>query len=249
MRAPRAPFSATLAFDHPTPNALVAFLAPALEEAYARDFDVVHDEETIAGDVDRLRTASSITRSFSLDSDSARDVVGRRDGVERVDVARIESASIDGQRVADPWVRWDADAVVADAFVLAPRHGGYLRDVAAFDGEAFGVAPAEASAMDPQQRMTLAWFSAVAGSFRPATMLPSSSGCRPATSDYGRLIADGTNASRGSLRRRRSRLALDAGVCARSSDGRIEINTPPRQRVDRLGGRRPSAAHSNRRAR
>ena len=46
--APLAPFSATLAFDHPTPNALVAFLAPALEEAYARDFDVVHDEETIA---------------------------------------------------------------------------------------------------------------------------------------------------------------------------------------------------------
>ena len=91
-----------------------------------------------------------------------------------------------------PWVRWDADAVVADAkgFVLA--HGGYLRDVAAFDGEAFGVAPAEASAMDPQQRMTLAWFSAVAGSIPTRDDVDVVVGVYvgAATSDYGRLIAD-----------------------------------------------------------
>ena len=93
-----------------------------------------------------------------------------------------------------PWVRWDADTVVANAkgFVLAPRHGGYLRDVAAFDGEAFGVAPAEASAMDPQQRMTLAWFSADAGSIPTREDFDVVVGVYvgAATSDYGRLIAD-----------------------------------------------------------
>ncbi|WP_156754855.1 type I polyketide synthase [Actinokineospora pegani] len=58
-----------------------------------------------------------------------------------------------------PADRWDADAWT-DPDPAAPgrvvtRAGGFLDDVAGFDADLFGVSPAEARHMDPQQRLAL----------------------------------------------------------------------------------------------
>jgi acyl transferase domain-containing protein len=62
-----------------------------------------------------------------------------------------------------PEGRWDADEWF-DADPAAPgktttRRGGFLDDVAGFDADFFGISPAEAERMDPQQRIALevAW--------------------------------------------------------------------------------------------
>ncbi|MGC2652414.1 MAG: polyketide synthase, partial [Mycobacterium sp.] len=62
-----------------------------------------------------------------------------------------------------PVDRWDADAFYdPDPFApgrMASKWGAFLPDVAGFDADFFGIAPREAEAMDPQQRVLLevAW--------------------------------------------------------------------------------------------
>ena len=55
---------------------------------------------------------------------------------------------------AVPLDRWDADAHAGPA-AAAVRFGGFVHEWSRFDAAAFGVSPAEALYMDPQQRVLL----------------------------------------------------------------------------------------------
>src|SRR5574337_2053647 len=75
------------------------------------------------------------------------------DGYWRLLTGRVDAI---GEIPAD---RWDAGALY-DPDPLAPgrmasKRGGFLRDAAGFDADFFGIAPREAEAMDPQQRVLL----------------------------------------------------------------------------------------------
>jgi acyl transferase domain-containing protein/SAM-dependent methyltransferase len=72
------------------------------------------------------------------------------------------------------------------------RHGGFIGDVSGFDAEFFGIAPAEAASLDPQQRLTLelAWEALEDAGHAPTSL----AGTRAAVylgisnSDYGRTL-------------------------------------------------------------
>jgi Beta-ketoacyl synthase, N-terminal domain len=53
-----------------------------------------------------------------------------------------------------PFGRWDVDAT-GNGAPSSARFGGFMRDVDAFDGKAFGISIAEAELLDPQQRLLL----------------------------------------------------------------------------------------------
>jgi acyl transferase domain-containing protein/NADPH:quinone reductase-like Zn-dependent oxidoreductase len=81
-----------------------------------------------------------------------------------------------------PADRWDA-ALWVDADAQAPgkmatRWGGFLDDVAGFDAEFFGISPAEARQMDPQQRLALevAWAAVEDARLAPASLAGSRTG-------------------------------------------------------------------------
>ena len=60
-----------------------------------------------------------------------------------------------------PSSRWDVEQAASDLYDSPPevasrvRHGGFLCDAELFENGGFGISPAEASAMDPQQRQLL----------------------------------------------------------------------------------------------
>ncbi|MET9114487.1 beta-ketoacyl synthase N-terminal-like domain-containing protein [Streptomyces longwoodensis] len=88
------------------------------------------------------------------------------------------------------------------------RHGGFLADAHAFDAGFFGISPAEAAGMDPQQRLALqvAWESLEDAGLRPSALAGSRTGVfvGQATSDYDEVHEplDGRTTVRGAAGRR-----------------------------------------------
>ncbi|HEX8703935.1 MAG TPA: beta-ketoacyl synthase N-terminal-like domain-containing protein, partial [Myxococcaceae bacterium] len=149
------PLSATVAFDHPTVEAMVAFLLRELP--YLKDAQEETRSSTAvpAASEQHAREPVAIVGMACRFPGGANDVEGYwsllRDGVDGTSEMPAE--------------RWDADALYSPERgtpgKMSTRRGGFLSGVPfdGFDAEFFGTAPREAAAMDPQQRLLLevAW--------------------------------------------------------------------------------------------
>uniref|UniRef100_UPI00066E20FE type I polyketide synthase n=1 Tax=Streptomyces sp. SBT349 TaxID=1580539 RepID=UPI00066E20FE len=137
----------TLVFDHPTPEALAAFVLEQLSDA-----------PTVGG----ARSATPRRRASAVDEPVAIVAMGCRypGGVASPeDLWRLVAEGGDAVSGFPVDRGWDVDALFdpdpersGTSYV---REGGFLHEAAEFDPGVFGISPREALAMDPQQRLLL----------------------------------------------------------------------------------------------
>ncbi|NDU74940.1 SDR family NAD(P)-dependent oxidoreductase [Actinomadura sp. DSM 109109] len=158
---------ATLVWEHPTISKLSVALtggaaepAPAPRPAARRGTG----DEPIAVVGAGLRFPGG-DRDLTGPDDYWRFLTGRGDAVREVPDGRW-----------DPFD--DGSPEVGDLLDRTTRLGGFLRDVAEFDAEFFGITPREAAVMDPQQRLVLevAWEAFEHAGIGPASLRGSRTG-------------------------------------------------------------------------
>ncbi|MER5265558.1 SDR family NAD(P)-dependent oxidoreductase [Actinosynnema sp. NPDC002837] len=133
---------ATLVFDHPTCRAVAAYLDELLGARVAARAEVVErrvDDDPIA----IVAMACRLPGGVASPEDLWRVVA---DGVDVIsDLPANRGWDLDGGFDAQPGVPGKHYA----------RAGGYLHDAGRFDAGFFGISPAEALTMDPQERLLL----------------------------------------------------------------------------------------------
>ncbi|MHC5908781.1 acyltransferase domain-containing protein, partial [Streptomyces sp. S6] len=161
---------ATLVFDHPTPEAVVAFLNGDTETAAVTRATLLDEPLAVVGMA--CRFPGGVTGPESL--------------------WRLVTDGVDG---ITPFPRdrgWDT-AALRRIDASAPTAGGFLHDAASFDAGFFGISPREALAMDPQQRQLLetAWEALESAGLDPARLRGSRTGVFAGTagSDYAGVLA------------------------------------------------------------
>ncbi|WP_433228214.1 SDR family NAD(P)-dependent oxidoreductase [Actinomadura formosensis] len=162
---------ATLVWEHPTINKLVAALAgggigpePAAGEPEAGPARPAAHDEPIAVIGIGCRFPGG-DRDLTGPADYWRFLTGRGDAIREVPDGR--------------WAPFDdGSPEVGDLLARTTRLGGFLADVAGFDAGFFGITPREAAAMDPQQRLVLevAWEAFEHAGIGPASLRGSRTG-------------------------------------------------------------------------
>ncbi len=189
--------SATLIFDHPTPEALAAHLRDALLGDLAPHGDG--------------NPAPTTARAGAVDGDPIAIVAMscRFPGGVRSPEDLWRLIGDGGDAIGDmPDDRgWNVDALYHPdpdhAGTSYVREGGFLHDMADFDADFFGISPREALAMDPQQRLLLetAWEAFERAGIDPATLRGSRTGVFSGTNgqDYEDVLRTAPDRGEGYL--------------------------------------------------
>ena len=136
----------TLIFDYPTARQLVSVMQPAEEQKPA------------------VAAAASFVDSGAMEVGGARFKVqfGGMSvvfpaGATNIDSVREMAATGRDAATQVPATRWDVTAqpTLPEPIASRVRHGGFMLECSLIDNAAFGVSPAEAGSMDPQQRILL----------------------------------------------------------------------------------------------
>lgn len=170
------PLPATLAFDCPTPVDVARLLLQRLLGEKPGGRAGVQRSRTAPGDEPIAIVAMACRLPGGLDTPEA----------------LWEALACGADLIEELPARW-RDLDLYDRDPDAPgksysRHGGFIRDIDCFDAAFFGIAPREAEAMDPQQRVILevAWEALERAGIRPLTLSETRTGIYLGTmgSDY-----------------------------------------------------------------
>ena len=132
----------TLIFDYPSVDAIAEYVNSIMPAV---------TEQKVNAPVQQMSVPASIltdTEGSVSNSRSMAVVTGIASRSVKGAIAALQSVDI----IAPvPLERWDVDQQAG----IAARFGGFLQDLAMFDGSLFGLSVHEAELMDPQQRMLL----------------------------------------------------------------------------------------------
>ncbi|WP_065968258.1 type I polyketide synthase [Streptomyces sparsogenes] len=175
---------ATLTFDHPTPNAVAAWLRaagegrPAAAPVATGGAATADDPVAVVAVGCRYPGGADSGEALWRLVDEGVDAVGEFPGDRGWDPAELFGREPDGSGGS------------------ATGRGGFLYDAGDFDAEFFGISPREALAMDPQQRilLELSWELLERAGTPPASLAGSATGVfvGATAADYGPRLHEAT---------------------------------------------------------